>query len=117
MTVHDPIDFICGDSWEETGPLQDVNGLPLSLAGATVVWKLDFTDPVTLITTNALSLALGSGITVLDAPSATILVKVSAAQSAPLKPGLYVDWLQVTLSDGTVLTEWTGSIRAAAGPV
>src|SRR5258708_9626095 len=112
MTVHNPINFICGDSWELTGPLQDVNGLPLALAGSTVTWILDFTDPVTFITTNVLRLAGGTGITILDAPTATILVKVSAPRPAPPNIGNYTDWLQVTPPHGPVLTTCAPTIPA-----
>jgi hypothetical protein len=112
VTVHDPIDFVCGDNWEISGSLQDASGNPLSLTGATIQWKLDSIDGAT----NFLTLAIGSGISITDLPSATIFVNATSAQTAALASGNYRDWLSVKLADGSVLTEWTGVIRAAPLP-
>ena len=110
--VHDPQFFVCGDTWEMTGPLQDANGVPFNLAGASISWKLDSIDGAT----NFLSLAVGSGIQVLDLTSATVLVTVSATQSESLTPGTYRDSLRVTLADGAKFTEWVGAITATVDP-
>jgi hypothetical protein len=111
-TTHDPLDFICGDSWPLAGPLEDADCNPLVLVGASISWRLDSIDGLT----NYLALSVGSGIQIVSNTTAMILVTVSAAQTANLAPGNYKDSLRVTLADGSVFTEWTGYIRAAANP-
>jgi hypothetical protein len=110
-TTHDPIDFVCGDTWALNGLLQDAAGAAINLVGATMTWKLD-----DLLGVNKLTLSLGSGITVTDFPTAAVLIKATPTQTVALLPGSYQDWLRVTLADGTVFTEWTGIIRAAPNP-
>jgi hypothetical protein len=109
--VHDPIDEFCGASWEYSGPLQDADEQPLPLTGASITWSL-----VNLYGSNVLTLSLSAGITVIDLANATILVNVTAAQTAAIAPGSYKDVLVATLADGTVLAEWTGVIRASPLP-
>lgn len=111
-TTHDPIQFFCGDTWILTGTVNDEDGLPLNLNNATIAWKLDSVDG----TINNLTLTIGGGVTILDSPSATIEIEVPASQTAALPPGLYADYLRVTMGDGSVFTEWTGVIRAAPNP-
>jgi hypothetical protein len=111
-TVHDPLDFFCGDSWEFPGILQDETGVALPLVGASITWRLDSVDAAI----NYLALSLGNGISVLNATTGAILVTVSPAQSGNITPGTYKDFLRVTLAEGDVFTEWTGIIRAAANP-
>jgi len=119
-TVHDPLPFICGDTWKIAGPLTDeVTGLPLSLTGARLQWLLDGVDvygnPVRLI---ELDNGTNGGVVITDMPSASILVTVPKAQTLALSPGgLLTDYLRVTLLDGSLLTCWTGVIRAAPAPV
>jgi hypothetical protein len=112
-TVHDPFDFVCGMTWEMSGPLEDADGNPLNLTGAQIAWRLESLDGLARI----LELTLGAGITVASVPLATILVQASTVQTAAVPPGTYKDWLIVTLLDGRRLPEWTGVIRAAAAPV
>ena len=112
MSPHDPLDFICGTDWEMTACLLDSGRDPLNLAGASLQWKLDSLDG----TANYLNASLGSGITVTDAGTSTILVDVSAADTASLLPGEYRDWLFVTLASGAKLPMWTGIIRVGAAP-
>lgn len=111
MTVHDPIDFVCGDSWDLTGPLNDAAGLPMPMVGASVLWILERPDG-----TNVLTCSLTAGISILNVALATILIRVTPQQSAIIPPGNYRDWLRITLADGRVFTEWTGTIRAAPNP-
>jgi hypothetical protein len=111
-TIHDPINFVCGDDWQLTGPLNDALGNPLNLVGAAISWKLDSIDGLT----NFLTLGIGNGITVISEPLATIIVDASAAQTAALSAGSYRDWLRVTLASGAVMTEWSGVIIAGANP-
>ena len=113
MTVHDPIDLRCGDDWELTGPLQDSNGVALNLTGASISWKLDSTDN----TVNLLSLAIGSGVTVITPATASIVVRATSAQTAAIPPGTYLDSLKVTLATGEKFTCWFGVIRAAPAPL
>ncbi len=39
--MHDPLTFMCGDTWEIEGTLTDEAGAALNLTGATITWKLD----------------------------------------------------------------------------
>ena len=114
-TTHDPIDFICGDRWSITGSLGDQDGNPLNMSTVLdIIWKLDSLDN----TKNALTLSFSEGgINILDEVNAIIEVAPSAAQTLALPPGTYLDWLQVSVNDGTgPYTEWTGAIRAAPAP-
>src|ERR1035437_3861317 len=99
-TTHDPFDVLCGDDWLIPWTVNDDDDAPLDLDGASISWRLDSIDN----SFNALSLSLGSGITITDAVGAAIQVDVLAAQSITVKPGMYLDWLQVTLADGSVST-------------
>jgi hypothetical protein len=65
---------------------------------------------------NLLTLSLGSGITILNAATATILVVVTPTQSAAIPVGTYQDSLRVRPATGEVFTEWSGIIRAARSP-
>lgn len=112
LTVHDPIDFLCGDNWEFTGPLLDANGVALNLTGATIAWRLDLPDGSSSLAT----FYVGGGIEIADMPSATIFVSIPSGWTSTVPPGTYRDWLTVTLASGAVLTEWTGIIRANARP-
>jgi hypothetical protein len=113
-TVHDPVEFICGDNWQITGPLQDAYGNPLNLTGATIVWKLDTVDSLANLIT--LDNGANGGVSVVTLTTATILVNVPAQKTGALQAGMYRDYLRVVLSDGTPLTEWTGIIKADARP-
>lgn len=111
MKTHDPIDFLCNTDWQMTGPLLDANGLPLSLTGATINWRLDSLDGAT----NYITLSVGSGITIVDQASSTILVDASAAQTNAIVPGVYRDYCFVTIGS-SILPMWTGIIRAGSKP-
>jgi hypothetical protein len=111
-TQHDPIDVVCGRSWEFSGPLLDADDRPLPLAGAAISWKLDSLDG----SANYLSLTLGNGISINNETWATIVVAAPPSATVGVPAGIYRDWLTVTLADGTVLDEWSGIIRVAAAP-
>jgi hypothetical protein len=113
-TIHDPLDFVAGDTWTIDGALTDVGGNPLVLAGASIEWRLDSIDA----TKNILAMYndTNGGIQILYSAGGSILITVPAAQTATVPAGNYSDWLRVTLADGTTLTEWTGVIRVAPNP-
>ena len=111
--VHDPLDLVCGDDWEFAGRLEDAFRRPINLIGVlSISWRLDSLDG----SQNFLAISLGSGITVTNLVCAEILVDVPSAETTALAPGIYRDYLRVTLADGSVLTEWTGIIRVCAAP-
>jgi hypothetical protein len=112
-TIHDPLDLICGDTWQFDGPLLDADDCPLNLTGAEISWRLDGLRGGNYI---ALSLSSSGGISIVNLTRAEILVSAPPSLTSQLAPGVYRDWLRVTLSDGTVLTMWSGIIRAVAGP-
>lgn len=104
---HEPIKFYAGDTWEISGQLTDANGGKLDLTGATIAWKLDDFDGVK----NILTLGVGSGITIVDPPSdGNILIATTPDSTKDLSSAVYRDELRVTLSDGTVTTQWAGAI-------
>ncbi len=122
-TIHDPLTLICGDSWEFDGSLCDTLGAPLNLNGAAITWKLDSLDG----TVNYITLSIGNGIAIQNLAKADIFVRAIPAQTAAVPPGVYDefgqlqggvyrDWLRVTLGDGSVLTEWSGLIKAVPPP-
>lgn len=114
-TTHAPFTLRCGDNWEFTGPLNDNNGNPLPLSGASITWKLDSLDG----TKNFITLTLGSGITITTLATATVSYGPSAAQTAVLQPGTYYDYVVVTLSGangGGTFTVIEGIINGSPVP-
>lgn len=112
ITTHEAIEVVCGDTWEINGTIEDEDGVPMSLAGVGINWKLDSFDG----NTNLLDLSVGSGIAVVDVSSGQILITVPKEDSALVTPGIYYDWLRITLDDGSAYTEWTGIIHAIGNP-
>jgi hypothetical protein len=112
ITTHESIEVVCGDTWEINGLITDEDGVPMSLSGVGINWKLDTMDG----DANLLDLSVGSGITLVDPNNGVILITVSKTASAALVPGIYYDWLRITLVDGTAYTEWTGVIQAIKNP-
>jgi hypothetical protein len=113
-TIHDPLDLVCGATWSFAGRLRDACDKPLDLTGASISWRLDSLDGTENIV--ALSFESSGGISVIDLAQADILVTPSSEETIRVPPGIYRDWLWVTLADGTMFPEWTGIIRAAAAP-
>lgn len=109
MIVHPLMVFRCGDNWTFSGPLNDAQGNPLDLSGATITWKLDNPSGEA---TNLTPLTLGAGIQIINENTATVLYGPSAAQTATLSPGTYYDCLKVVLSDGETYTTVEGPINA-----
>src|SRR5690348_14435128 len=106
--VHSIFAMRCGDTWQFSGPLNDADGNPLSLVGATLTWKLDSIDGKT----NYITLTLNNGIEITNSSTATVQYGPSVAQTSPLIPGTYYDTLQVTLQDGETYTMVEGYINA-----
>lgn len=112
MDQHEPLDFLCNTDWQLGGPLTDGLGNVLSLAGATLTWKLDSLDGGT----NFITLTGSPAIAITDNATSTVLVDVPTAETGPLPPGTYRDYLYVTTSGGAFLPLWSGLIRAKAAP-
>lgn len=106
--LHNLMVFRCGDNWSFTGPLDDANGNPLNLNGANITWKLDSLDGKT----NYITLTLGSGITVTNMTTATVLYGPNSTQTSSIIPGTYYDSLHVVLADGETYTVVEGLINA-----
>ena len=102
---HRPLDYVCGRGLAITGSILDDDGQPLDLTGAAICWKLNKRG----LAINFLTFAIGNGVTVVDPTH--IRVEVSADQTAALSPGVYQDWLRVTLCDGREFSRWGGDIR------
>jgi hypothetical protein len=106
LTVHEPMEFLAGDSWQIYGPLLDNSDAPIPLAGVSISWKLDSVDEQQ----NFVTLALGDGITIVDAARAAIQVSVPTGMTEGLSPGSYRDALRITLPIGDQLTMWSGFV-------
>lgn len=112
ITTHESIEVVCGDTWEINGTIEDEDGVPMSLAGVALSWKLDTVDGAT----NLLELTTGAGIEVTDVSSGGILITVTKEVSATVAPGIYYDWLRIVLTDNTAYTEWNGVIHVIGNP-
>jgi len=111
--IHPPQTLRCGDTWEFSGPLTDNSGNPLTLAGATLTWKIDSLDQ----SENFLTVVSGFGITVTNFTTATIQYLATATQTAAIPPGTYYDTMHVLLADGvTGFTVIEGIINASPIP-
>lgn len=97
----DLLQFYRGDTIRLDIQVFDETSTPQSLVGATIrsFWKEEECYTVTVY-----ELAIGTGITVLDASKGIIRVELSPAQSANLLTITYVFDVEVTLEDGTVGT-------------
>lgn len=113
MAVIGPLTLRCGDSWSFDGPLNDNNGNPLTLAGATITWTLDSLD----FSTNYCTLTVGQGITITNQSTATVSYGPTPTQTAAVPPGTYYQMLRVLLAAGEEYTEIEGIIVATPGPV
>lgn len=111
-TIHSQLNFYCGDSWVITGVLDDDDDHPLDLTGASIDWKLSSYDGLT----DVISLSLGSGITVVDGPTATVKIEAPPEQTITILPDTYIDSITVTLANNQVFTEWVGVIIADRKP-
>lgn len=112
ITTHEQIEWVCGDTWKINGTIQDEDGLPLLLTGVQLNWKLTTMSSER----NLLELTIGNGITVVDEVAGTILIEVPLDTTDSVTPGIYYDWLRITLADGRRYTEWTGPIMVLKEP-
>jgi hypothetical protein len=105
-TVHEPAEFYQGNDWEIEGTLAYADGTPFDLSsGATVQWRLANSAGAVV-----LDYALGSGIAVLDATAAKVLIRVDEITSAALAAGPYVDELRASDPSGFTSTQWRGRV-------
>ena len=110
-TIHEPIEFFCGDTWPIAGTLLGPKGEPLTTISE-MTWKLDTVDG----RKNLLTLSLGHGVAISEPNTAGMWLEATPEQTALIKPGSYYGWLRVTLSSGRVYTEWTGVILVRGKP-
>lgn len=109
-TVHTPLQFYRGDTWELDVTCHDGNGVVLNLTGATLEWQLHTAAGV-LVTTKT----IGNGISVAAPTSGVCVISMEASESGSLAPGYYFDQLRVTLANGDVSTQAVGRIEALSG--
>ena len=108
--VHDPLRYRCGDDWFLEVSCANADGTPMDLTGAAIEWRL-VTDDSNVVA----ALTLGNGSSVEPgAPPSTLMIRVTAAQSALIAPGCYRDRTRVTTADGVVSTLSTGRVTALA---
>jgi hypothetical protein len=118
--VHPPLQFYLGDTWEIPVSCTDVDGAPLDLESASVVWVLNEPNGV-----NVYQLSVGAGITLVENTSGDLvkgeaLIELISARSGTLAAGFFLDELTVVTGDGKTLTQFRGRIEAVAklaGPV
>jgi hypothetical protein len=110
MSIHPQENVRCGDDWFFAGPLNDNNGNPLNLTGATFLYNVDSLDG----TENLFSTTT---VTLLNSTTATVQWGAPAAETADIPPGTYYDTLQITLAAGAgTFTIVEGVINAASQP-
>jgi hypothetical protein len=99
-----------GETWRIDATMHDSSGVPLSLVGAQVNWRLADIAGQVLET-----LSVGSGITLVNGgvDGECLIVTTPAMQvSMDIQPGVYQHEAQVILSDGTVTDQFAGFVQA-----
>jgi hypothetical protein len=118
MTAIHPLwSFYVGETFPIEGACTDAVGAILDLSGAQLVeWKLQ-TAPAIEACGNGdeapevvLTLNVGNGIAVTNAPLGEIEITITKDQSAQLAPGRYRDQLRVVTAAGVESTQWVGFI-------
>ena len=103
--THAQFVLYAGDTWTLDAALHDAAGAALSLAGATVEWRLRNAAQAVVA-----SLAIGSGVTITDAAGGLCSIVLPPAQTTALAAGTYADEIQVTTQGGLVSTQAVGPI-------
>ncbi len=112
ISIHDPLVFVQGDTWEVEFDCLDLDNTPLDLyAAQSIVWKLDTADR----SRNVLTRTLADGaITITDANGGKLLLQVSPADTIGLPLGYFYDAITVTTWNGWVTTQSQGRIQVVA---
>ena len=105
--TEDNLDFEVGETVDEETYQILVNGSPLPITNATLTARKVPKGPI------ALTLGIGTGLTLISGPNAQIR---RDRQVLNIEPGRYSYRLKTTHSDGTVLHEVGGSINARWSP-
>lgn len=95
------IEQIRGDSFEADVSVKDKAGNVVSIAGATIEWKIARrpTGAPPLFTK-----AIGDGIAITDASGGRFTLRLTAAETGTLTAGEYFHSLRITFADGRVKT-------------
>lgn len=110
VVIHPPLQFYAGDTWEIVWSCLDVNGQPLDLTGASIVWKLD-----TLQGQNILTQDLTSSISILQpSTGGQCMLTLPSVVSGQIPPAYYQDQLRVTTATGVVTTQASGRVQCLA---
>lgn len=91
----------------------DGNAAVFDLTSCTIRWqmsKVTSLSPYKFSATPLLQKAIGTGITVTDAPNGALDISIASADTKTLKPGPYYYELEVVDSAGDVQTVLTGTI-------
>lgn len=108
MTETHPDFFLyIGSTWEFDAALHDAAGNPLDLTDADIAWNLYDTTRKLKI-----ELAVGDGITVVNALGGLCKITVAADLTTPLAQGTYRDEIVATVQAGFVTTQAVGTILA-----
>src|SRR4051812_3120428 len=106
MTQSHPDFFLySGSTWEFDATLHDAACNPLDLTGAEIAWRLyDAKGAMNL------ELAVGDGITVVNATGGVCKIVAPPEQTAALAQGFYRDEIVVTLASGFITPQAVGNI-------
>lgn len=113
ITIHDPFQFVAGDTWEIEFDCTDLDNTPLDLTNAQrIEWKFVNAGGQDVIT--ALDSDPSQVVLVIDAVGGVVLLRVPPTTTAGVPAGYYQDQLRVTTSDGRVSTQSQGRIQVLA---
>jgi len=108
MTAIVNSEFSVGETWSMDVTCHDSAGNILNLTGASIKWGLALQGDVKL------DLSLDNGITLVNAAGGECLITVTPEMqsAAGIALGFYQHQLRVTLADGSVSDQFTGTLKA-----
>lgn len=108
MTAQVDFTMVRGDTKKLSATVRDEAGAVVNLTGATIRWWLAKT--ITAPAPRLLEKAIGTGITVIDAPNGRFDVLITAANSAGISPGTLYHECEITDATGQVSTVFRGAL-------
>jgi len=101
------LDYRLGETWAIDAVLKDSLGIPISLAGCTIKWRLSLGGIIQL------DLSSGNGISVVNSVGGECLITVTPAMqsAASLASAYCLHQCRVTLLDGSVSDQFAGSFK------
>jgi hypothetical protein len=98
--------FVRGETWTIRAALNDEDGEPLDLQGATVKWRLAPSTggtPVEFVSPTHIAIAAPT-------TSGIAVMTITPAHQTSLVPGFYEHECRVEMPDGRILTQYAGRL-------